>query len=38
MIPTLTAIPVKALIRQGYFWPNVKLVRLFGMLALQSRN
>ena len=35
---TLTAIPVKALIRQGYFFPHTKLVRLLGMGALLSRN
>jgi len=35
---TLTAIPVRALIKQGYFWPNVVVIRLFGVLALQSRN
>jgi len=34
----LTAIPVKALIRQGYFWSNVTVIRLFGFLALQSKN
>jgi len=34
----LVAIPVKALILQGYFWPHVKLLRWFGFLSLQSRN
>jgi len=38
MSHTLTAIPVQALIRQGYFFPHTKLVRLLGMGALQSRN
>jgi len=38
MTPILTPIPVQALIRQGYFWPNVTLIRLFGFLALQSKN
>ena len=38
MTPTLTAIPVKTLIKQGYFWPNVAVIRLFGVLALQSKN
>jgi len=38
MTYTLTPIPVQALIRQGYFWPNVTLIRLFGFLALQSKN
>jgi len=35
---TLTAIPVQALIRQGFFWPHVKVIRLFGFLSLQSKN
>ena len=35
---TLTAIPVKALLRQGYFFPHTILVRLLGMGSLQSRN
>ena len=34
----LVAIPVKALILQGYFWPHVKIVRMFGTKSLQSRN
>ena len=38
MTPNITAIPVQALIRQGYFWPNVAVIRLFGVLALQSKN
>ena len=38
MTRTLTAIPVQALIRQGYFWPNITVIRLFGFLALQSKN
>jgi len=38
MTYTLTAIPVQALIRQGFFWPNVTVIRLFGFLALQSKN
>jgi len=35
---TLTAIPVRVLIKQGHFWPNVTVIRLFGVLALQSKN
>jgi hypothetical protein len=35
---TLTAIPVKVLIRQGYFFPATKVVRLLGMGALLSKN
>jgi len=38
MTPTLTAIPVKALLRQGYFFPHTIVVRLLGMGALLSRN
>jgi hypothetical protein len=38
MTYTLTAIPVRVLIKQGYFFPHTKLVRLLGMGALQSRN
>jgi len=35
---TLTAIPVKVLIKQGYFFPHTKLVRLLGMGALLCKN
>jgi len=38
MTPTLTAIPVRVLVKQGYFFPHTILVRLFGMGALQSKN
>jgi hypothetical protein len=38
MTYTLTAIPVRVLIKQGYFFPHTKLVRLLGMGALLSRN
>jgi len=34
----LTAIPVKVLLRQGYFFPHTILVRLLGIGALLCRN
>ena len=37
-VETIRGTPIRALTKQGFFWPNVTVIRLFGVLALQSKN